>query len=73
MYRTLLQTQLLGVENPHTITGGALNDNVSGYDGHTESVRLPNSHNILSFTEVHSENISPVQTYLPPNTAYPDY
>lgn len=47
MYRTVLQTQLLGVENPHTIAGGALNDNPWCDQ---ENPRAPTKHNILNFS-----------------------
>lgn len=39
MYKTLLQTQLLGVENPHLVEGGALNDD-RAFSGESD-VKMP--------------------------------
>ena len=50
MYKTLLQSQVLGVQNPHTIIGGSVNDNY-GSQENLNPVRLTQEHKVLNFSE----------------------
>lgn len=55
MYTTLLQNQVLGVQNPHLIQGGYLNDDYMDSLGSVEksipfSLAPPSSYNVLRFS-----------------------
>ena len=55
MYTTLLQNQVLGVQNPHLIHGGFLNDEFMDSMGNVErsiplSLAPPSSYNVLRFS-----------------------
>jgi len=57
MYTTLLQNQVLGIQNPHLIQGGYLNDEYMDTQGTIEkSIPLqlapPSSYNVLRFSPV---------------------
>lgn len=54
MYTTLLQNQVLGIQNPHLIQGGYLNDEFMDSVGSIEksiplSLAPPSSYNVLRF------------------------
>ena len=54
MYTTLLQNQVLGIQNPHLIQGGYLNDEFMDSIGSIEksiplSLAPPSSYNVLRF------------------------
>lgn len=56
MYTTLLQNQVLGIQNPHLIQGGHLNDEFMDNIGSMEksiplSLAPPSSYNVLSFSQ----------------------
>lgn len=55
MYATLLQNQVLGIQNPHLVQGGLLNDDFMDTQGTLErSIPLqlapPSSYNVLRFS-----------------------
>jgi hypothetical protein len=55
MYTTLLQNQVLGIQNPHLIEGGYLNDEfMDSYGSIEKSIPLslapPQSYNVLKYT-----------------------
>ena len=56
MYTTLLQNQVLGIQNPHLIQGGYLNDEFMDSVGSMEksiplSLAPPSSYNVLKFNQ----------------------
>lgn len=56
MYTTLLQNQVLGIQNPHLIQGGNLNDEFMDSCGSLEksiplSLAPPSSYNVLQFNK----------------------
>ena len=60
MYTTLLQNQVLGVQNPHLIQGGFLNDEFMDTIGTVErsiplSLAPPSSYNVLRFQQFESQ------------------
>jgi len=69
MYATLLQNQLLGVQNPHLIQGGSLNDEYMDSFGSIEksiplSLAPPSSYNVLKFRKREPNPLAPFA--LPP-------
>jgi hypothetical protein len=66
MYTTLLQNQVLGVQNPHMIQGGFLNDEYMDSQGMMErsiplSLAPPSSYNVLRFSNYQqNENMNPL-------------
>lgn len=66
MYTTLLQNQVLGVQNPHMIQGGFLNDEYMDSQGMLErsiplSLAPPSSYNVLRFSNYQqNENTQPL-------------
>lgn len=66
MYTTLLQNQVLGIQNPHLISGGYLNDEFMDSVGCVEksiplSLAPPSSYNVLRFNQRQVKERKPLE------------
>ena len=63
IYQTLLQSQLLNVQNPHLITGSKLNDSTTELGVH--EIKSQETHKILNFSENSHQELSPYSFDVP--------
>ncbi len=75
MYTTLLQNQVLGIQNPHLIQGGLLNDEFMDNMGRLEksiplSLAPPSSYNVLKFRKKDRGVLRSNPYSLPPSAGF---